>query len=374
MKDNVNILCLKGFVNIDKINKNYVYINKNNELTTVIHNMKHFDNNFDIKLATGTSLRLHHNAILTGTIFESGLIKNNLDTDLVSNFKIDDYVYTPFKDLESTAIKDTVRLINTPKKYEEYFNTDLKDYCDKNKITLNEFYTAVKSSQDQEESYSTGLGLLSKMPTVIKADTVLTNFLVTTLIRGKIRASHYKINANSDYTCNVITYRFKKDNELHSEMYKNLITFLKQYKLVSERFDYDHYFYINVYNKILYNYVKDFKNNFCSEILSFSKECQSLFLKNVFKFTNNNFYTNPEIFHTLKEMCYNNKLVISYVKRSGDSKETDPICCSIVDATNSDYEIYPDVIYLDKGYLTRILDIKYCNKKHRVIKDYLIIG
>ena len=35
MKDNVNILCLKGFVNIDKINKNYVYINKNNELTAL---------------------------------------------------------------------------------------------------------------------------------------------------------------------------------------------------------------------------------------------------------------------------------------------------------------------------------------------------
>ena len=374
MNDNVNILCLKGFVNIDKINKNYVYINLNNELTTVIHNMKHFDNNYTVKLATGTSLRLHHNAIVTGTIFESGYIKNDLETDLVANFKIDDYIYTPFKDLDNSTIKDTVRLLNTPKKYEEYFNTDLKAYCDTNGITLNEFYDAVKASQELDESHSLNLGLLSKIPTVLKANKYLVNFLVTTLIRGKLSTTSHKINTNSEYTCNLISYRFKKDNDLHTEMYKNLVSFLKQYDLVFEKVDYDHYFYINVYNKVLYSYIQNFKNTFCSELLTFEKEFQTLFLNSLFKFTNNNFYTNPEIFHTLKEMCYNNQMVISYTKRSYGSKEYEPICCSLVCKDASNFEIYPDVVYLDKGYLTRILDIKYCNKKHRVIKDYLIIG
>lgn len=374
MNDKVNILCLKGFINIENINKNYVYIYKNNELLTVIHNMKHYDKSYLVKLATGTSLRLHPEAIVSGSIFEKDTIKNDIDTDYISNFKEDDYIYTPFKSLDYGSIKESVKLVTGPKRAIEYFNTNLNTYCEEKNITLKEFEQELENNKLEASGIYTDSGLLSKITSDMKVNKELINFLTTTILRGKLTLDNHKVQDSLTYKCKTISYRFKKDNDLHLEMYNSLLKFFKHHSIKSEKVDYDHYFYINLYNNILYDYFSKFRLSFFRESLEFDKEYQELFLNNLFKYTNNNFYTNPDCYHTLKEMCYNNKKVLSFIFRSNGSKSYEPICCSLVDPLLSERELYSDVVILDSGYLTRIVDIKPCDKKHRIIKDYLLIG
>lgn len=374
MNNKVNILCLKGFINMENINKNYVYIYKNNELLTVIHNMKHFDKSYLVKLATGTSLRLHPEAIVSGSIFEKDIIKNDIDTDYISKFKEDDYIYTPFKSLEYGAIKDTVKLVTGSRRVLEYFNTNLLTYCESKNITLKEFEKSLEESKLEASSMYSDLGLLSKTYSEIKVNKELINFLSITILRGKLSLEQHKVQDSLTYKCKTISYRFKKDNPLHLEMYQLLDKFFKHHSIKSEKVDYDHYFYINLYHNLLFDYFNKFKLSFYREILDFDKEFQEQFLNNIFKFTGNNFYTTPDCYHTLKEMCYNNRKVISFINRSNNSKSFEPISASLMDLQSSDKEIYPDVILLDNGYLTRIIDINFCDNKHRIIKDYLLIG
>lgn len=373
MNNKVNILCLKGFISIDNINKNYVYINKNNELLTVIHNMKHYQKNFLVKLATGTSLRLHPEAIVSGSILEKDIIKNDIETAYISKYKPDDYIYTPFKELEYGAIKTTIKLATGPKRSLEYFNRDLNTFCKDKGLTLKEFY----SELDNSEETSTNLidrDVTSKMSSEIKVNKELIDFLTTTLLRGKLVSETFNIVDKLDYKSKRISYRIKKDNALHIDMFTKMKAFFRIHSIKIDYVEYDHYFYINIYNSILYDYIQKFKLSFLREVLEFEKEFQIQFLDNIFKNTNNNFYTNPDTYHTLKELCYNNKRVISFVNRSNNSKSLEPICSSQIDNNASELEIYPDVVHLGTGYLTRIVDIVFCDKKQRVIKDYLIIG
>lgn len=98
------------------------------------------------------------------------------------------------------------------------------------------------------------------------------------------------------------------------------------------------------------------------------------FLKNLYKYTNNNFYSNFDIYLTLKYIAYSFKITLKHERNK--NKNVQPYVSSILEQTEDFFDEYPDLIELDEGYLTRIVNIEYLSTNGRpdLIYPFLILS
>lgn len=363
MKLKTNILCLKGFINIQNIKNNNVYIYENKELyTKTIHTVKE-EPHYSVLLATNTNLVIDTESNVTGSILEEDTIKNHLERTPFKFYKEDDYIFTPFLDitppvhsshfkLDSSLVYTDLDLIQMSKEKDK----PLKDLID----------DLIQEERDSESSY------LKTMPSSLEVNEGLIDFILASMLRGRFKKDIYKENGCS-HTSFKLSFRFKT-NEVHSEIKSKLESFLKNNEISYSITDYDNYCYLNIINKPLFGFFKKIEDNSYSDLKTINKNLQKYFINHLFKYTKNNFYTTPDTYHVIKEICYNNQQVISFIKRSQNDTDVNPICCSVINKDASEHELYPDVVYLEDGYLTRIVKIDFNTSKSKVIKNHLIIG
>lgn len=362
----MNLYTDKGFLNLDNLKFSQVYsLDKD---TIQLENPKLIKTPYhSVLLATGITYLISNNSTIKGLVLDKETIDNNLDFTTIESYTYDDYIYTPFLELEDNLITPltSIKLTNTNETILDYTNKSLIDIANNNSKKLEEVINDVEYLEDNN--------LLSSISNKNILNENFINFLVVSLIRGKIDTQYRTIDSH-EYTCKKIAYRFKKDNKHHLDMTDKLEIFCKSFDIPYTVVDYTHYYYINIYNNPLVTYLQNF---ILSDYLDISKSTLSIqeyFLKTLFNYSKNNYYTNPSTFYALKSMCYRTKQVLSLNYRTNNSEEEDPICASIIHKDSCETEINPDVVMLEKGYLTRIVDIQKSEESSDIIKDYLIIG
>lgn len=336
-------------------------------------------------LYTGTEVTIDPDRKVKGLTFTPNEIKNELENLKASEYKLDDYLFTPYLDVSYYPKKISINLT-------EYLN---KPVTDKHRI----YYTSKNVYSEYKNNGFTMYNLLSVLTgKVVKDDvrakvlkfletknidlfdsssvdsyitelindctkTTLANmsiskrtmdFLVISILRGTVQ--HLFLQNN--FVFKTISYKFNKDQPYHTQMYEDLILFLRGMDIEYEEKEYDHYTYLNFSCEPLIGYLEHFKKTNFSDLNKFSTIDTRYFINILYRYTNNSFYSNLDTYLNLKQQAYYSKIVLGYSDKLHSNYDSQlPINSFILEEpTLLDFST-PDVIKLEDGYLVRIVDI-----------------
>lgn len=329
-------------------------------------------------LATGTEITLNHDKEIKGLTF-TGEIKNELETLPASQYKVEDYIFTKTLDINYYPEAFQVNLTKylkrpvTDRKRIYYISKNVYSEYNENGFTMyNLFSTLMGKKNDKVEAYLNSKGVFLDSPgsvdtyltellykctkTVFSTMTLnkrLMDFLVISLLRGKTQ--HFALK--NDIIFKTLSYKFNHDNEHHSQMYDEIVLFLRGMEIEFEEKEYDHYKYVNLSCEPLINFFESFKINNFTDLRLFSTVLVKYFIKTLYKYTNNYFYSNMDIYLVLKEHAYYNKIVLGYTDKLHSNYDSQyPISSFILEeSTGLDVS---DIVVLPDGYLTKIIDVK----------------
>lgn len=400
MNNYLNILTTDTLKAIYNINKDNVYFN-DKSLNYLAHtnnypNIK--SNMYKVLLATGTIFTCSEETILNGLIYES-YIKNDLDFESVVKYKENDYIFTPYinlnldQTLSSLSLKNYSNhflfkgklyfLIKDISKNKDY-NVNLKDLF---KLLTNEYISENSEQSIKELLLKDNLDiqnpkdielfitqLTNKYFKNVEDLTFITesfiDFLLASTLRCKIKHEITEFN----FTIKTMSFKFIKNNETHDELYKNLINFFKTSKYEYEEVEYESYYFVNLINNPIIDYYEHFYSTSFNDLKYMDNDLKLYFLKNLYRYTNNNFYSNFDIYLTLKYIAYSFKITLKHERNK--NKNVQPYVSSILEQTEDFFDEYPDLIELDEGYLTRIVNIEYLSTNGRpdLIYPFLILS
>ena len=343
----LNLLTDNGFKSISDITNTYIY-NNNFKLTKISY-INRFENFYfpcvKISLTTGMTFTSRTTQRFKGLIFSESEIKNDLEVELISDYKIGDYIYTSFinKDLFKVSEDNFINKIIINKSLtKEFYELDIK----------------FKEKISNKNSYI--------RPNVnLSVDSNFYKFLAISLVRGKLNISD-----------NYISFKFNKDKSTHKRMKEDLISFFEFNDLYYEISEYNKYYYINYSDDTLIKYVEKFKKEDYNSLNNiFNNKYQSLFLLYLYTITKNTYYLSNKTYLFFKTLAYNNKLVISVVKNPINSNHNYSLKSSLILEEMEIYREEPEVIYLDEGYLTKIINIESINLKGdaELLPEYLLV-
>lgn len=343
----LNLLTDNGFKSISDITNTYIY-NNNFKLTKISY-INRFENFYfpciKVTLTTGMTFTSRTTHRFKGLIFNESEIKNDLEVELVSDYKVGDYIYTSFfnRDLLHTSEDSFFNKITINKSLsKEFYELDVKF---KEKISNKTSY--IRSDID------------------LNIDANFYKFLAISLVRGNLNLSE-----------NYISFKFNKDKSTHKRMKEDLMSFFEVNNLYYEINEYNKYYYINYSDDTLIKYVEKFnKEDYNSLNNIFNNEYQSLFLLYLYTITKNTYYLSNKTYLFFKTLAYNNKLVISVVKNPINSNHNYSLKSSLILEEMEIYNEEPEVIYLDEGYLTKITNIESINLKGdaELLPEYLLV-
>ena len=398
MNNYLNVLTTDGFKALSKLDNDMVYLNTK-ELKKIHNynpNYKSNSNTHKVTLVTGTSFTCDNKTVLNGLIFEN-YIKNELDNTYIDKYKINDYIYTPYIDLNLDQNLLSISLKNYTDNYiikgdVYYLTKDInKDYdinlrslfkLLKNEyveedqlIQLTDLFKANNLNIDLDEHRSLFINhLTSTYFDHISESLFVTkkfiDFLLCCVLRSKISHSVSSFN-------NVIkrlSFKFNKSNEQHKELSDNLEQFLLDVDYKYEVVDYNNYYFINIINNPIIDYYEHFYTSNFNDLKYIDNDLKLYFITKLYEYTNNNYYSNYDIYLTLKYICFNFKIILSHQRNKNTN--TQPYVSSILTETDDVFDEFPDLVLLEEGYLTRIIDIKTLNTNNRIdlASPFLIVG
>lgn len=362
-----------------------------------------FYKKLNVVLYTGTEVSVEPSKKVKGLTFTLGEIKNELEILPISEYKVDDYLYTPFVDVNfypkvtqfnlteylDRPVTDKHRIYYISKSlYSEYnengftmFNLlsvltgklvkqDIKDkiinYLASKKIYL----------EDQESVKNYLTELLTKctktMLSTLSINKRLMDYLIVSTLRGEVQ--HFSLQNNIVFK--ILSYKFNKNSEYHSKMYEDLLLFFKGLDIEYEEKEYDNYIYLNISCEPLVGFYEKFKQNNFQDLKKFSSVDTKYFINTLYKYTDNSFYSNLDTYLNLKEHAYYNKIVLGYTDNLHANYDSlYPIRSFILKEAPLDSLEIPDIIELETGYLVRItkINIEITQGDHDLIEDVLMI-
>lgn len=128
-----------------------------------------------------------------------------------------------------------------------------------------------------------------------------------------------------------MSFKFIKNNETHDELYKNLISTFKTSKYEYEEVEYESYYFVNLINNPIIDYYEHFYSTSFNDLKYMDNDLKLYFLKNLYKYTNNNFYSNFDIYLTLKYIAYSFKITLKHERNK--NKNVQPYVSSILKQT-----------------------------------------
>lgn len=284
-----------------------------------------------LNLATGLKLIYPVGFNLRGLVSKEFLISNELSNKEVSLYKPDDFIYTSF----NTKIEVTKPQLNIDILKESSFESMIDNL--KNKVEPETSLESISSNLILDESFYKFIGI--------------------SLIRGKL---------TSFKDVNLIAYKFSKNKPLHLEMKKDLISFFTKSGIHFEISEYNKYYYVNFIDKSLSSIVKSFNESSETFKHIFNNFNPKFFIEYLYSISNNNYHLNKDTFLFLKEIAYNGRLVLTLKENLSSSSEK----YAFISELNIDMEsLDPPVIYLEDGYLTRIVSNKPINIKDECLNS-----
>lgn len=343
----LNLLTDNGFKSISDITNTYIYNNsfKLNKISYINRFENFYFPCYKITLTTGMTFTSRATHRFKGLIFNESEIKNDLEVELVSDYKVGDYIYTSFfnKDLFKTVEDNFFNKITVSESLtKEFYELDIKF---KEKISNKNSYIRPDIN--------------------LNIDSNFYKFLAISLVRGNLNLSE-----------NYISFKFNKDKSTHRRMKNDLIYFFETNNLYYEINEYNKYYYINYSDNTLIRYVEKFnKEDYNSLNNIFNNKYQSLFLIYLYTITKNTYYLSNKTYLFFKTLAYNNKLVINVVRNSINSNHNYSLKSSLFLEEMESYNEEPEIIYLDEGYLTKITNIESINLKGdaELLPEYLLV-
>lgn len=342
----LNLLTDNGFKSIHNINNLNVYNTdfklKKNSYINRYENF--YFPAYELKLATGLILTCRSTHRFKGLIFNVEEIKNDLDIQLVSQFNSGDYIYTPFndKDLFNRTFMFTNIEINNSLSLDFY--------------TSNEnFKCKIKNRKSYfRDSFS------------VKINSSFYKFLAIALVRGSLNLEE-----------NYISFKFNKKNDMHLRMKSDLIDFFESSDLNYEITEYNKYFYLNYSDETLLALVENLAKERYNEVIEiFNNEFQELFLLYLYTITKNTYYLSYNTYLFFKTLAYNNNLILITEKNSINSNHNYSLKSRLdIDMLKENSFSVPETIYLEFGYLTKIISIKNITLKGDadLLPEYLLV-
>lgn len=354
-------------------------------------------------LYTGTEIAIESSKKIKGLTFNSNEIKNDLEILSVNEYKLDDYIYTPFINLNfypkntqfnlteylDRPVTDKHRIYYISKAlYSEYndngftmFNLlsvltgksvkqDLRDKV------VNYLKTKKVNLEDTESVQKYLTELMAKctktMLSTLSINKRLMDYLIISTLRGEVQ--HFVLQNNVVFK--TLSYKFNKGSEYHEKMYDDLLLFLRGLDIEYEEKEYDHYVYLNISCEPLIGFYEKFKQSNFYDLRKFSSIDTKYFINTLYKYTNNAFYSNLDTYLNLKEHAYYNKIILGYTDKLHSNYDSlYPINSFILEEPELTSLEIPDIIQLEEGYLVRITNISTeCTQgDHDLIEDVMVI-
>ena len=342
----LNLLTDNGFKSINNITNINVYSPdfKLNKVSYVNKFENFYFPGYEINLSTGLNFTCRSTQRFKGLIFSLNEIKNSLDTNIISDYKLNDYLFTPFID-------------------KDLFDRDYSfNYLVINQSLKSDFYDLEGNFKDKiVTDYSTYF----REDVAINIDESFYKFLAIALVRGHC-------NTDSNY----ISFKFNKNNQTHLRIKSDLLEFFNKNNLNYELSEYNKYYYINYSDLTLVALVAKFFKELYNDLSNiFNNEFQDLFLLYLYAITKNSYYMSYNTYLFFKKLAYNNNLVISVEKNPINSNHNYSLKSKLnVDSEDNNNNV-PDIIYIENGYLTKILKVSNVNLKGDVelLPNYLLV-
>ena len=349
-----------------------------------------------LSLITGEEVYINPHRKIVGLTYTSGMIKNDLETLPANEFKVDDYLYTSYKevnyfpenrhinlaDYSNAPIRDKHRIYYLSRNLYKLFNElpfsiiNLFKYLNGKTVKQEIKEDIEKYLKEQKVDITSEEALTEYSQTLISQNTSnilaevsinkrLMDYLIVSMLRGKVEHTLIKESFSSPIILKSISYKFNKDNERHQKMLDDLLLFLRGIEVDFEEKDYEHYISISFVCDPLVSYYETFVSSNFKELKKYSTRGCNYFIRTLYKYSNNSFYSNYETYLFLKEYAFYNKIVLGYDKNTNPTYEF-PIYSYILE-DDLYFSSVTDILVLEDkdgnliGYLSRITNLKYEN-------------